>query len=223
MITILAGPGEVQKRGELIRIKSRYSPENTATVDLKRASVHELILQLQSQGLFEDDKKLMVIEGAGETLDLLELPEGNTDLVILTGPLKAGSKLLVSGAGKKAAVVRFEAEKELLAFSFIDALLEGKKSAHIELEKLFETYGFMYVLTMVYYGLRRNFLVQRSDFIRQKISKQRSHLGVDGLRKLYQEAIRCEFEIKSGLLDAKLSLFGLVEKFLTIKESQLRT
>ncbi len=219
-VFVLSGPGEVSKREYLFKLRSKFNSDSIKTIDLKKSSVSDLIVESSSTSLFEVGERLVICENAPDTLDLgLLTSSSNTTLVVLAASFKAGSVLEKSSKDKDVQVVKFEAERELSAFPFIDALLERKKSAFVELEKLMQEYGFMYVLTMIYYGLRRNFLPAKSDFIKQKISKQKTINDQKTLKKLYELTLQAEFDIKSGKKEDSLAIFSLVNNIISLRAS----
>lgn len=216
-IVVLTGPGEVGKRGELLKIKQQFASENITTLDLKQASLTELTTSLSSRSLFETGKRLVVAENAPEKLDLEELGKiiEEVILVLVAASPRSDSKLLQSTKKIGARVIGFEGEKELSAFPFVDALLEGKKEALIELPKLLEEYGGMYILTMIFYGLRRNLLpLPSSGFMQKKILSQKKRFSESDWEKLYGLTLEAESSIKSGLLPEKLALVRLVHSIL---------
>ncbi|MDO8498703.1 MAG: hypothetical protein Q7S44_02870 [bacterium] len=216
-IVVLTGPGEVGKRGELLKIKQQFALENITQLDLKQVGLGELITSLSSRSLFESGKRLVVAENTPEKFDLEELGSIAEEviLVLVTAALRSDSKLLHSAKKIGARVVSFEGEKELSAFPFLDSLLEGKKEAFLELQKLLEEYGGMYILTMIYYGLRRNILpLPASGFVRKKILLQKERFSNTGWQKLYYLVLDTESSIKSGLLPEDVALTKLTQAIL---------
>ncbi|KKS14133.1 hypothetical protein A2617_00465 [Candidatus Daviesbacteria bacterium RIFOXYD1_FULL_41_10] len=221
-IILLVGPGEVSKRNELLKIKRQYPPENISQIDLKTQDASVLEVGLASSGLFETGAKLVIGENVPDKLDLkkINLGTGETTLVMVADSPKATSKLLESAKALKAQVLSFEGEKETSMFPFLDKLIEQKKEALIELEKYREEWGSMYVITMVYYLLRRNILpLPQSAYAAGKIKEQKKKYSLQNFTKLYYLAIQAEYNIKNGDMDEKGALTRLAYSFISHKSN----
>jgi DNA polymerase III delta subunit len=217
-IIILDGPGEVGKRQHLSRIKAKYEPDAITTVDWKQSSESELKTLLQSVPMFVTER-LIVVENASDAMDLTLLGtiDDATTLVLVAGTLGAKKKLLETGAQVSAQHVVFDGDKETSAFPFLDALIEGKKSAYVELEKLLAEYGWVYVLTMVYYLLRRNLLpAPASQFLKTKIAAQKKRYTNEDFRKLYLHTLETEYQLKTGAAEPHVALTTLVSRFVNV-------
>ncbi len=217
-IILLYGAGEVSKRDALIKIKSKFDGDSIFTVDLKKESEKDLLDMISSTPLFVTDR-LIVVENAPTSLDISKLPQSESStLVLVAGSLIATSILLKTVKAASGQVTPFEGEKEVNAFNFLDALIEGRKQvAFLELDKLLKEHGGIYVLSMIYYLLRRNLLpLPKSDFMARKIQGQGSRvkgLGVDW-SELYRKTLETEYKIKSGLIDEVMGLTTLTQSFM---------
>ncbi len=214
-IVILHGAGEVSKRLYLSRLKAKYDTQSVESVDFKQSSLQALNTLINSGSLFSD-KRLIVVENVTDQCDLnqLQTTDESVNLVLVGAALDASKPLLKSAVEKKAVIVPFEGEKETSAFPFLDALLEGKKSAFVELEKLREDYGWVYVLTMIYYALRRNLLpLPSSSFMKKKVLSQKSRFQTKDWQDFYYQTLQTEFAIKSGLAEERGALTQLVHFF----------
>jgi DNA polymerase III delta subunit len=218
-IAILDGPGEVAKRQYLSRIKAKYQSDAITTIDWKQSSDGQLKTILQSVPMFVTER-LIVVENVNDQLDLRQLGtfDDATALVLVASNLNAKKSLLESAKVIKATHVPFEGDKETSAFPFLDALIEGKKTAYVELEKLLAEYGWVYVITMIFYVLRRNLLpLPASQFLKTKIQAQRNKYTEDDFRDLYRQTLETEYQIKSGSAEAHMALTTLVARFLNAK------
>lgn len=225
-IIVLYGIGEVGKRSELLKIKKHFSSDLISEVDLKKddlKSVQNLIL---ASPLFETGKRLIVVENASSALDLNEqvlsfgnkLNQGNDELylAVLAPVLKNDSVLFKSAQALKAKLLNFEGEEEVSAFPFLDKLIEGKKEAFLELDKLLEAYNGVYVLSMIFYLLRRNILPPpASVFAKKKIEQQKAKYQTNNWLRLYEKTLETEFKIKNGQISEKLGLVMLTQYFLS--------
>lgn len=213
---ILYGPGEVSKRAHLLNIRRSFDKDSITEVDAKQVSFGGIRTLLQSNSLFSE-KRLVIIEHLGEDVDLETLIVNDPALtvVIFSGTLLATRTLLKSAAKIKAQILNFEGEKEISAFPFLDALIEKRPQALVELKKLEEEYGQMYVITMIYYLFRRNLLpLPKSDFLQKKIVSQKRIYQNKDFGTLYKLTLETEYKIKSGLIDPSAALGVLVQKII---------
>lgn len=213
---LLHGPGEMGKRAEGLRIRKQFTPDAIAVVDLKQDGVDKLEMALTAVSLFESGSRLVVAENAPDKLDLSSLPsgDGGLTLLLLSGSLKPTSTLWQSAQKLKAKIYSFAGEKELSVFPFLDCLLELKKGAFLELGKLLSEYEWVYVLTMVYYGLRRNILpLPSSSYARNKIEMQKRKFKLEDFTNLYRLTLETEFSIKMGKIPPDVGLTRLVQGF----------
>ncbi|MBI4039776.1 hypothetical protein HY389_00270 [Candidatus Daviesbacteria bacterium] len=216
-LILLHGPGEVGKRNQLIKIKQAFDPNLVTVVDLKQAETSDLNNALVAGSLF-GSQRLIVVENLPDDLDLAKLHQAddNTTL-LLVATASAGKTLLKSAQQLKAKIYDFEGEKETLVFPYLDNLIEGKRGAYVQLEKLLSEFGAMYVLSMIYYLLRRNLLPPpATTFMVNKIKNQKLKVKDQNWGRLYRLALEAEFKIKNGDLDEHQSLVGLTQKFLAL-------
>lgn len=213
---LLHGPGEIGKRTESLRIRKQFSPDCVTLLDLKQDGQDRLEVALTLVPLFESSERLVVVENAPDKLDLSTLPRGGESLtlLLLSGSLKSTSTLLQSAQKIRAKIYSFEGEKELSVFPFLDCLLERKKETFSELKKLLSEYEWVYVLTMVYYGLRRNILpLPASSYARSKIETQKRKFKLEDFENLYRLTLETEFAIKMGKIPPDVGLTRLVQEF----------
>lgn len=216
-IILLYGPGEVGKRNCLLKIKKNFSPDQISRIDLKQDSSADLDLKISSGSLFESGERLVVAENVPDKMDLgiVKKITGEITLVLMADHPPQTSPILQTAKKLGAKIYSFEGEKELTAFPFLDNLIEGKKEVFLELNKLLSEYGTMYILTMIYYLLRRNILpLPVSDFMRKKIQKQKQEFALKDFQKFYFLTLETEFKIKSGLASDKIALISLVGNFM---------
>lgn len=214
-IFLLYGPGEVAKRSHLIKIKHQFDPVSISVLDLQRPV--ELDNLLLSTPLFSD-QRLIVVENTQASFNLEDLDRlsSNTSstIVFISSALNPNSKLLISCQKLGGKIICFEGEKELLAFPYLDSLIEQKKEAFLELEKLRVEYGGMYIISMVYYLLRRNLLpLPAGSFIKQKIRRQKEKFSANNWQTFYKQTLETEYRIKIGVLDERLGLTQLTDFF----------
>lgn len=220
-ITVLYGPGEIGKRSELIKIKKGFSKDSTKVIDLKQEPIGALNLALSSVSLFDQGNRLVAVENVPDSFDcsLLQNNDSSLTLVLVAGNSKASSVLISSAKKSDAKMLSFEGEQETSVFPFLDCLLEGKRQSFVELEKLLSEYGGMYVLSMVYYALRRNLLpLPASDYMRKKITNQSQRFSISDWTILYESVLQTEYDIKTGKVSERLGLYGLVMQFLDEKD-----
>lgn len=215
-VIVLHGPGEVAKRHFLIELKSKFPPEGISVLEAKQAGVSQIKTSLSSGSLFVD-KRLVILENAADDLDLNEFQnqDDQLTLIVVAQSPSATKPILKSAAQVKARIHSFEGEKEVSAFPFLDALIERKSEALVELDKLLDEYGEMYVLTMIYYLWRRNILPPpASAFVQKKIASQKVNYSSDNFAQYYAWTLDAEAKIKSGALPGQLAVKHLVQQII---------
>lgn len=219
MIILLHGPGETGKRDELVKIKSKFNPEAVTFLDLQKSADWELKNALRSIPLFVADA-LVVAENIPTPFELEKiLPEKLEDSVtlvlIVSSTLPSSSRIIKYVSSKGGKIFTFEAEKEASVFPYLDNLIEGKPQSFLELKNLQREYGSMYLLSMIYYLLRRNFLpLPASSFMQNKIKNQKSKVSLKRWEELYKFTLDTEYKIKTGLLEEGLAMDLLTQRFL---------
>lgn len=217
-IIILSGPGEVNKRAEMSIIKQQFAQDAVSIYDLSLHKISDIDLALSTQSLFNATDKLIIIENTPDGIDLKKLvkKDNSATLLFLTATPKQTSPLLSSAREIKAKIINFEADKETTAFSYLDGLIEGKEDTFSELQKLLDGYGGMYVLSMIYYLLRRNLLPPpQSVFMQKKIKAQKQMLKMGDWQQLYLMTLKTDFAIKSGNLPESVAIIKLTQEFIS--------
>lgn len=219
-VLILNGHGEVAKRTEVLRIKKQYSQDSTIHLDLKQNNLADLENAIFSVPLFSSGPRLIIAENLPATFSLEKFNQVGDEITLLitAADLKADSVVLKSGKNINIKMINFEGEKELSAFPFVDNLLERKSAALAELSKLLPEYGGMYILSMIYYGLRRNILpLPASSFAQKKIKEQKQKYPIQDWEKLYALTLKTEANIKSGKASEGIALVSLTQTFIAGK------
>lgn len=217
-VAVFYGGGEVSKRAKLSEVKKRFEVEDRVTINLKEEGMERVVAESQSNSLFSSGQKLIIVENAADStnLEVLEGLSAEVSLLIIAGNVRADSQILKSAKKIKATMVEFPSEKEITAFPFVDSLLERDKKAFVELQKLLSSFGGQYVLSMIFYGLRRNFQsLPPGGFMRQKVEKQRSLWSSEQLTDKYRETLLTDYRIKNGEFSEEFGLFRLCESFVS--------
>ncbi len=91
-------------------------------------------------------------------------------------------------------------------------------SAFRELEQNYDEFSGQYVLVMMGYFLRRMIAKPKSGgsaFMAQKIEAQKRNFNREKIEQSYKDLIETDFKIKQGLLDEKMGVSMLLQKFLS--------
>lgn len=197
-------------------IKKDFDSLQIKQYEFKEVAPQQLNLEFFSNSLFST-KRLLIINNVdpGWEADL----DGGEDLtVILTSykDLLATAKLIKSVKSSKGEVLQFSEEKEVSVFPFLDMLADKKNQAVIEFEKLYEEFGGQYLLTMMFFQLRR--LMQSNSklppFVIKKIERQRKDFPKERVRGLYKELLEMDYKIKSGLTEERVGVSLVVQSFI---------
>lgn len=207
-VVILAGSGEGAKKTEILKIKRKFSPNSVTTLDLTKNTTGDLCNTISALSLFQEGQRLVIADNVNPKLDLSVLPQGEEALTLVVLTSAVNSSL----AKFKPKVLTFESNKELTAFPFLDNLIERKKEAFLELNKLLSDFNGSYVLSMMFYLLRRNILpLPASSFAAQKISIQKKTYQPSDWSKLYSLVLETESKVKSGQVSENLGLTLLTQ------------
>lgn len=216
-LIILYGAGLVGLNNKLISLKKEFSSFPLTEIKGSEVSLQKLILELSSQDLFSKGR-LVILEDPQEDLDLEKLPLTD-DLILvvkINKNLAANSKFLKSAQIIKGQILFFPEEKELSIFPFLDSLAEKSPKAYIELEKLQKEYGSQYIITMIYYLLRRLLVPPKNLplWSAKKLEKQRLIFSLEKVKNFYRQVLELDYKIKVGLIEEKIALIKLTNKFL---------
>lgn len=216
-IKILTGNGEVSKRDYLLKMRRQFDRQAVIEVNLAKEGVGTLEEAILSTPLFTD-KRLVVGLDPPPQLDLSKLRlagDGRLTLVFMVGTLAPGTPLAQSAALLRGEVLAFDEEKDKSIFPFLDSLIEGKVGAFSYLMKLTKEYGGMYLLTMIYYLWRRNFLpLPKASFLKNKIQRQREKFSLSDWQYFYQEVLEIEYQMKTGAVSEQMASLLAVERIL---------
>jgi len=216
-IIILHGNGLAGISNKLSQIKKSMG-EGVSVTELsgKNTGWGEAKLEFATTSLF-DPQRLVILEDFKE-VRLEDLPQDENITVVLkfTKALTAASPILKGAPKFRAQVFVFTEEHEGPIFPFLDFLAEKDPKALRELEKNLEDWGEQYVLTMIYYLLRRYIQTPKRlpPFVIQKMARQKKNFPIERIEELYRATLETDFKIKQGELDPKIGMFLLTEKFL---------
>lgn len=197
-------------------LKKDFDAESITELSFKNSSLGELKLESQSVSLFSE-KRLIILEDFSD-INLEDLPQDENLTIILkfSKTLPSNSLLLKQAQKLKAQIIPFSEEKEQSVFPFLDALAEKNPKALVFLESLYKDYGSQYLLTMIFYLLRRMVVGAKNlpPFVVKKMEAQKRNFPLERINYFYKKTLETDFKIKSGLIDEKMALFSLSEEFL---------
>lgn len=218
-LIIVHGNGLTAIERKVLSLKKRFDALSIQEFNSRDASLDQALLLCANQDLFAQ-KRLVVLEGFDDTVDLNLLPEDPQLTIVLkfNKNLSAISPILKSAVAKKAEIIGLSEAEEKAIFPFLDLLAQKNQRAAAQLDTLLEQYGGQYLLTMVFYLLRR--MVQPTEklprFVAQKIATQKQNFNLQKISSLYEVALETDFKIKTGQVDEEMGLTLLVDKILTV-------
>jgi DNA polymerase III delta subunit len=208
---------------KISEIKKKFDPISIVEISGKEFSFDEAVVRSSTGDLFSESR-LVILENfdpsaSSGQLDLERLPqdESLTILIKFTKLLTQSSTVLKSATKLKAQVLTLNEADEMSVFPFLDALGEkNSPRAYSEFEKLYAEYGGQYLLTMMFYLLRRLATNPKKlpSFVLDKLNRQKRNFNLEKVKELYKTGLETDFKIKSGLLEEKLGLTLLVERIL---------
>lgn len=221
-LIILHGNGLSAISQKLSDIKKNFDPLEIQTLSGKEWDFEGVVIELSTPQLFSD-KRLVVLEDfdppAGGQMGLDKLPDDPDLTVVLkiSKILTQNSVILKQAAALKAQIFQFSEKDETSIFPFLDNLAEKRTQAFLDLEKYLGEWGGQYVLTMIFYLLRRLIMKPKKlpEFVIRKIERQKKNFSLEEIKNLYKQTLETDFKIKSGLLEEKLGITLLVNKILS--------
>ncbi len=216
-IILIYGLGLVSALDKVAAIKKGFDPLSVVELNWKNSAAKESLSEVLTPGLFSE-KRLVVIEEVDDKFNLTSLPDDpNLTLIIkISRNLTPSSLLLQQAKIANIQILQTSEEKETSIFPFLDMLAEQNPKALAEQEKLLSEYGGQYIITMLFYLLRRFILPSNTaaPFMLQKIDKQRKNFTYEKLKGFYKEVLEIDFKIKQGLIDETVAIRSLTNKFL---------
>ncbi len=219
-LIILHGNGLVSKSLKISQIKKEFEQLSINEISGKEIPFVQAVVNLSTPQLFSD-KRLVVLENFNpEEIDFAKFPQDEALTILLNfpKPLPQNSNLLKDSLSKNAQIILLSEAEEKNIFPFLDSLANKDPRSLISLDKLLNDFGGQYILTMIFYMLRR--LIQNPKklppFILQKIEKQKQNFPLEKITSLYKTAIETDYKIKSGLIEEKIGLTLLTNKILSI-------
>ena len=181
------------------------------------------VMEFSTPALFAE-KRLVILENfdpptnSEQGIDFSSLPEDESLTVVFRfgKNLTAQSPLLKAALIRGAQLVNLTEADEQSIFPFLDSLAFKNPKALEELDGLLARYGSQYLLTMIFYLLRRMIQPGKnlSPFVAKKIARQRQNFSPEEITNLYKEALEADFKIKNGLIDDKMALALLLSRIL---------
>lgn len=218
-LIILHGNGVVALSQKITQIKKEFDSLAIFEFNGKKSNLEGILAEISTGGLFSEKRLVILEEFEGIDLEKLPLDEELTLVLKYGKNLASNSLVLKKAIALKAKIISLTEKDEVLIFPFLDALAEkNKKQVFDRLDKLLSDYGGQYMLTMIFFMLRRFLFIPKNlpSFVIKKIEFQQKQFSKEKIKTLYREAIETDFRIKKGLVEEKMGIFLLVEKILTI-------
>lgn len=217
-VIILHGNGLIGQLNKLAQIKKNFNPLATLEFSGKEIDFEKMLVSLKTPQFFSE-KRLVVLENFSETEDLKVLPTDDLDLTVVirfSKSLLKSSQIFKSGNLIKAQFIEVSEIEGKNIFPFLDKLAEKNPQALSQLDNLLKDYGGQYLLTMIFYLLRRLILISKTlpPFVVKKLEKQKLNFSQNKVTDLYKLGLETDFKIKSGLMDEKLGLSLFVNQLL---------
>lgn len=215
-ITLLCGAGINSLLNKLSEIKGRYSTLEILELEGRDLDLNRLTLEVGSGGLFSK-RRLLIIRNLDAKINFESIAQDeNLHLVLIFNKtFNSESGILKWVKGRGGEIFAFNEGDERSIFPFLDLLAMKDLRALVEFESLYQKFGGQYLLTMVFYLLRKYILPAKKmpDWVVKKQVSQRASFTPERINNLYRECLEADFKIKSGLMDEKIGLTLLLNKF----------
>jgi DNA polymerase III delta subunit len=219
-IILLHGNALSAQSNKISQIKKEFEKLEVLELSAKEKDYPQIVAELLTPQLFSE-KRLIILENIDEkVVDLEGLPKDESLTLVLrfSKPLHTSSSLLKKATSFGAQVILLSEKEESSIFPFLDDLaMKNTKGVYSKVDKLYEEMGFQYILTMIFYMLRRLILPAKNlpPFIVKKIETQKSNFPKERVKELYKYALETDFKIKSGLMEEKIGLTRIMQKILS--------
>ncbi|EKD91030.1 MAG: hypothetical protein ACD_30C00050G0006 [uncultured bacterium] len=216
MIILLHGGGALGISQKISQIKKDFDTLSVVEISGKNSSFANARSEYLTPQLFSE-KRLVILEDFSDLeFELLEDREDLTLVLKFSKLLPSNSKILKEALSKKIQILLFEEAGETPIFPFLDKLGEKNPKALEEFERNHDEWGGQYIFSMMFYLLRRMLISSKKApaFIVQRLERQKRNFSILEIKNLYKFMLENDFKIKSGLIDEKLALTLVVNKFL---------
>lgn len=214
MRNVIFGNGMSAISQKISSIKRAFDPLSIIEFDGDVTAWETAIATISTPQLFSESR-LVILENFEEDLDFEKLPlDINLSIIIkISKNLNANSKVLKSAAKFKFTTVNLSEKEETQIFPFLDGLVGQNQKVLSQIPRIIADYGSQYLLTMIFYSLRRLVLPGQKlpDFVAKKINEQRRNFDDQSIRRIYKSALLTDFKIKNGLIDDLIGLTLLSE------------
>ncbi len=214
---LIHGAALVALESEIVNLKKEFNPLSVIELFGKHVSFINALSQIATVNFFAD-KRLVILEDFNDISDLSSLKHDTSLTLVLKyrRQLPPQDKILKLANDQKITIKSFNEDQEHSVFPFLDMLIGKNPKAQIELKKLLIVYGSQYLLTMIFYSLRRLIYPSKklSGFALKKLHQQQEKLPLKKISQLYKTCLEIDFKIKLGL-EEQVALKGLVAKFIT--------
>lgn len=217
-VYILHGAGESAILKKIDLIKKDFDPLSIFTLNVKNVKDLRSLAEISSSGLFIE-RRLIILDDIDEDANLENLPEDENLTIVFkfSKALPARSRLL--SLRRKSVVVFFSPEeREVSIFPFLDEVNEKNPKALGKIEGFYNQYGGQYILTMLYYSMRRLILPLKTKnaFVLSKLDKLKKNFSREKMLKFYFEILETDNKVKLGLLDEKLAVKRLILRLVNL-------
>lgn len=217
-IILIHGNDPVSIENRTASFKKNFDNLSIIEINAKGLSSKELIDKLSTPQMFFQ-KSLFILENVDQNFELESLPKSSDITLIFKflSLIPQKSPILKSATRLKTQIILLTKKEEVNIFQFLDSLAQKDSKALFLLPKL-ETLGYQYLLTMIFYLLRRLIISPKNvpDFVKKKTQSQQKNFSLLKINNLYAFTLQTDFRIKSGLLDEKTGLLLILDKIIRI-------
>lgn len=217
-LIIIHGNGLSAISQKISLVKKNFDKLSVIELSGKSAQFEKTLAELSTPSLFANER-LVILEDIDEKLNFEKLPTDDSLTIILrfSKALPKTSAVFKTTAQAKPEIILFSEEQETNIFPFLDKLSDKNTLAMREVDQLLDEFGGQYLLTMIFYMLRRLVVSPQKlpSFVAQKIAKQKRNFPNEKINELYKKTIETDFKIKKGLVDERMGLTLLVNNIVT--------
>ncbi len=218
ILTLIHGNALGSISDKIIDIKKNFVLDEISEFNAKNDDFNLVLLEVATPQLFSQTR-LIILENYEEKLDIDKLSIDPEVQIIFrfSKELSAKNFLLEEIKKRKGQIILLSEKDEKRVFKFLDYLTEKDKKVFSELEKLYDEFGGQYILTMIFFQLRK-FITPNSNlpsFVLQKLDNQKKFFNYEKILNTYRDVLETDYKIKSGEIDDKTALTLLINRIIS--------
>lgn len=212
-IIVIHGSNILASKQYLDSITSRFKAEQVVRSYGKEITKEFLLNNFSGLGLFESER-LVVLDNPESDFEIDKLPEAEGVFLVVFYSKELGVSSSILKSRREVKVVNYSEVADKRIFSFLDLVADRNKRALNQAKELIDEMGEQYILTMLYFMLRRLVVGGKKlpSGISRKLENQRVDFSKERIGYFYKRLLEADYKMKSGFDESRMGLFLVVEE-----------